>query len=101
MPTLRGLTREQKAHEFLYWEFHERGFNQAALHQGRWKGIREGSLAAPLALYDLRSDVTEKTNVAAQHPEVVARIDAFLTTARSDNPDWQPRAAAPMKAKQR
>ena len=101
VPTLRGLTREQKAHEFLYWEFHERGFNQAALHQGRWKGIREGSLAAPLALYDLRSDVTEKTYVAAQHPEVVARIDAYLTTARSDNPDWQPRAAAPMKAKQR
>lgn len=88
--TLAGRAREQKQHEFLYWEFHERGFHQAALFQGRWKGIRERSLKAPLALYDLKNDVAEKTNVATQHPEIVAKIDAYLKTARLESPDWMP-----------
>lgn len=99
-PTLRGATREQRAHEFLYWEFHERGFNQAALYQGRWKAIREGTPTAPLALYDLRHDIAEKTNVAAKHPDVLARIDAYLKTARSENPDW-PERAAPSEGRKR
>jgi arylsulfatase A-like enzyme len=89
-PTLRG-GGDQRAHEFLYWEFHERGFSQAALYQGRWKGIRERSLSAPVALYDLREDIGERTDVAARHPEIAARIDAYLKTARSDSPDWKPR----------
>jgi arylsulfatase A-like enzyme len=87
-PTLLGRTSGQAEHEFLYWEFHERGFSQAALYQGRWKGIRERSLSAPLALYDLQNDVAETTDVAAKHPEIAARIDAYLKTARSDSPDW-------------
>ncbi len=88
-PTLAGRSGQAR-HEFLYWEFHERGFNQAALYLGRWKGIRERGLASPLALYDLQTDVAEKTNVAARHPEIVAKIEAYLQTARSDSPDWVP-----------
>ncbi|MGH7959097.1 MAG: arylsulfatase [Opitutaceae bacterium] len=99
-PTLNGKAREQKQHEFLYWEFHERGFHQAALYQGRWKGIRERTLAAPLALYDLKNDVAEKTNVAARHPEIVAKIDAYLKTARLESADWSPKEAAVTSAKQ-
>jgi arylsulfatase A-like enzyme len=101
VPVLRGTTRAQKAHEFLYWEFHERGFNQAALYKGRWKAIRGGGPTAPLALYDLRHDIGEKTNVAANNPELLARIDAYLKTARSENPDWPARAAAPANPKKR
>jgi arylsulfatase A-like enzyme len=93
-PTLLGKSREQKPHEFIYWEFHERGFHQAALYQGRWKGIRQRSLTAPLALYDLKSDVAEKTNVASRHPDIVAKIDAYLKTARLESPDWMPSSAA-------
>ena len=43
VPTLMDQPDRQPCHEFLYWEFHERGFRQAALYQGRWKGIRAGS----------------------------------------------------------
>ena len=43
VPTLLGKSAAQPQHEFLYWEFHEGGFKQAALYQGRWKGIRSGS----------------------------------------------------------
>jgi arylsulfatase A-like enzyme len=88
--TLRG-TAGQPSHEFLYWEFHERGFSQAALYQGRWKGIRERARSAPLALYDLHNDIGEHTDVAEKHPEVAARVDAFLKTARTDSADWMPR----------
>jgi arylsulfatase A-like enzyme len=87
-PSLLGRPSGQQEHEFLYWEFHERGFSQAALYQGRWKGIRERSLSGPMALYDLKHDVAEKTNVAAEHPEIAAKIDAYLKTARSESPDW-------------
>jgi arylsulfatase A-like enzyme len=88
VPTLLGRSSDQEQHEFLYWEFHERGFSQAVLYQRRWKGIRERSLSAPIALYDLKDDIAEKTDVAAEHPEIAAKIDAYLKTARSESLDW-------------
>lgn len=88
VPTLFDKPAEQQNHEFLYWEFHEGGFKQAALYEGRWKGIRGGGPQAPLELYDLRSDIAEKTNVATDHPDIVAKFDAYLATARRDSPDW-------------
>ncbi|HVA49440.1 MAG TPA: arylsulfatase [Pirellulales bacterium] len=97
--TLFGRPAEQREHEFLYWEFHEGGFKQAAIYQGRWKGIRSGGPDAPVAVYDLQTDIGEKTNVAAEHPEIAAKIGAYLATARSDSPDWKPRWQGPQKAK--
>jgi arylsulfatase A-like enzyme len=101
VPTLLGQDTHQKSHEFLYWEFHERGFSQAALYQGRWKGLRERDPRAPLALYDLSQDIGEKNNIAAKQPDLVARIDAYLKTARSESADWPIRAgqAAEKKTK--
>ncbi len=89
-PTLSGATRAQKQHEFLYWEFHEGGFKQAALYQGRWKGIRSGDPDAPVVLYDLRNDIAEQTNVAAEHPEIAKKVGNYLRTARTELPEWTP-----------
>jgi arylsulfatase A-like enzyme len=92
VPTLLGQpAAEQPRHEFLYWEFHEGGFRQAALYQGRWKGVRSGGPDAPIVLYDQRTDIAERTNVAAEHPDIVSRLDDYLKSARHDSPDWQPR----------
>ena len=88
VPTLLGESNKQQQHEFLYWEFHERGFSQAVLYQGRWKGIRLRSAAAPLVLYDLQKDLGEEHDVAAQHPEIVAKLAKYLASARSESPDW-------------
>ena len=93
VPTLLGKPDEQASHEFLYWEFHERGFSQAALYQGRWKGIRERRPDATMALYDLKNDIGETSNVAAEHPEIAARLDDYLKTARSDSADWPVKGA--------
>jgi arylsulfatase A-like enzyme len=98
-PVLLGKPGEQQQHEFLYWEFHEGGFKQAALYQGRWKGIRSGAPDAPVELYDEQNDIGEKTDVAAEYPEIAAKIGAYLASARNDSPDWKPVWQTPKKAK--
>lgn len=89
-PTLVGQARTQLQHEFLYWEFHEGGFRQAALFENRWKGIRTGGPDKPVVLYDLKTDIAEKTNVAEQYPEIASKIEKYLATARTDLPEWRP-----------
>ena len=94
LPTLLG--ESQKPHEFLYWEFFERGFQQAVRHQ-QWKALRLKQ-GAPLELYDVIDDLVEENDVAAEHPEVVARIEAYLKTARTASAYW-PRVVQQTRAK--
>jgi arylsulfatase A len=81
---LRGET--QRTHDFFYWEFHERGFQQA-VRMGRWKAVRPAK-DATLELYDLTADPRERANVAAAHPDVVKKIEEYLRTARTDSAQW-------------
>lgn len=89
LPALTGQG-DQLAHEFLYWEFHEGGFRQAALLEGRWKGIRSGGPDRAIRLHDLKLDVAEQKDVAAEHPEAAKRLGEYLSTARTDSADWLP-----------
>jgi len=77
---------QTNAHDFLYWEFHEQGFQQAA-RSGDWKVVRPQA-DEPLELYDLSKDVAEKKDVAKQHPEIVARFEKYLKTARTESALW-------------
>jgi arylsulfatase A-like enzyme len=81
---LRG--QSQPAHEFMYWEFHERG-SQQAVRMGRWKAVRLAKDSA-LEIYDLDADPREQTNVAAANPKVVAKIETYLKTARTESTQW-------------
>jgi arylsulfatase A-like enzyme len=85
-------------HECLYWEFHERGFQQAA-RMGDWKAVRLKTDGA-LELYNLKTDPGEKQNVAAQNPEVVAKLEAWLKTARADSEHWPIKPASRTAADQ-
>jgi arylsulfatase A-like enzyme len=80
--------RTQKPHDFLYWEFHEGGFAQA-IRMGDWKFIRRpyGKEPAP-ELYNLKTDIGEKKNVAAEQKEIVAKIEEYLKTARTESKEW-------------
>jgi arylsulfatase A-like enzyme len=89
LPALTGQG-DQLAHEFLYWEFHEGGFRQAALLEGRWKGIRSGGPDRAIRLHDLKLDVAEQKDVAAEHPEAAKRLGEYLSTARTESADWIP-----------
>lgn len=93
LPTLLGHADQQKQHDFLYWEFHERGFEQAVLMRdpanagnAGWKAVRHPN--RPLELYNLKTDLGEKTNVAADHPDIIAKITAYLATARTDSAEF-------------
>ena len=83
-PALLG--QPQRGHDFFYWEFHERGFQQA-VRMGDWKAVRLAK-DKPLELYDLKTDPAELRDVAASQPAIVAKIEAYLKTARTDSPNW-------------
>lgn len=80
-PTLLG--KKLKARKLLYREFGGYG-GQQAVWMGRWKGIRQNivrkSNKTPLKieLYDLKKDIAESKDVAADNPKVVARIKKLM-----------------------
>ncbi len=86
LPTLTGKPAEQKQHDYFYWEFFERGFQQA-VREGDWKGIRLKQ-GEPLELYELAADPEEKNNVAAANPGIVARLEERLRTCRTKTAKW-------------
>jgi len=92
VPTLLGRGR-QKQHEYLYWELHEGGSTQA-VRLGRWKAVRLAP-GKPLELYDLAADLGEQHNLAADHPDVIARIEKILRQARTDEATWPLQTVAP------
>jgi arylsulfatase len=82
-PTLFGKPEEQRQHDFLYWEFPGYG-GQQAVRMGPWKGVRQDMLrrANPdplkIELYNLETDIGETTDVAAENPETLAKIEAIM-----------------------
>lgn len=89
VPTLLG-TGEQPPHEYLYWELHERS-GQQAVRMGKWKGVRlrvRKDPNGPIELYDLERDPSEMRNVAADHPEVVAKLAEIMAQAREPSDTW-------------
>lgn len=99
-PLLRGTSGAKSPHEalFFYW-----GRHLEALRSGPWKlhfphayrtptGQR-GADGKPgpyaqakieLALFNLETDIGEKMNVAAKHPDVVERLKALADKMRDD-----------------
>jgi arylsulfatase A-like enzyme len=90
VPTLLGRDSKQKKHEFLYWEFHEQGKRQA-VRMGDWKGVRQDVAKnpdGPIELYNLKDDIGEQHNIAGRHPEVVAKIEQLMKSARTPSENW-------------
>ena len=85
LPTLLGQSQDL-AQRFLYWEFHERGFKQAA-RWGPWKAIRLG-FGQPLQLFHLEDDIGESHDVANRYPEVVEKLTFFLDHERTESTHW-------------
>ncbi len=89
LPTLLGRG-EQRRHEFLYWEYHERGGSQA-VRLGDWKAVRQKIMAradGPIELYDLAGDAGEQENIAAAHPDVVAKVAGLFVSARTPSKEF-------------
>ena len=93
-PTLLGKT--QPARPFLYRESQAYD-GQQCVRVGNWKAIRTNLHPRPAAkdktpgaieLYDLKNDPTESKNVAAQHPDVVAKMAAILKEQHVPSKLW-------------
>jgi arylsulfatase A-like enzyme len=87
LPTLLGNPENQKEHEYMYWEFHERGGRQA-VRKGDWKLVKYNVLdpeKTTTELYNLSTDLGEKNNVAAQHPEIVEKLSEIMKNARTES----------------
>lgn len=83
----------QKQHEFLYWEYG----SQTAVRMGKWKAIqpkRDG----PWELYDLDADISETKDVAAQHPDVLAKM---IDHAKASHQPWVPGTFATKELQER
>jgi arylsulfatase A-like enzyme len=90
VPTLMGEPKQQRKHEFLYWEFHERGGKQA-VRMGKFKAVRlnvHKNPDSPLELYNLQDDLGEERGIAALHPELIAKMEAYMKTAHTDSANW-------------
>ena len=73
LPTLLGHDDRQRQHEFLYWEFHET--DQIAVRAGDWKMVVVKGVPR---LYNLADDISETRDIAAQHPDIVARLTDII-----------------------
>ena len=82
------------------------GYDLQAVRQGRWKlaiapqsegmNAKKGpKLAAGLRLYDLDAEIGEQTDVAAQHPEVVAKLKALADKMAAEIGGKEPTARRP------
>lgn len=85
LPTLLGEPRSQAQHPYLYWEFYEGAFKQAARWQ-QWKAVRIKGAATEL--YDLRQDLAEAHNLAGDHADIVARLEGFMSEAHVESVNW-------------
>ena len=87
MPTLLG--ERQPDPEFLYFEYPERGGQQAVM-SGVWKAVRPTLKQDPskIELYRLTDDPGEQHDLAAERPEVVSRMERLLTEQHVPSADF-------------
>jgi arylsulfatase A-like enzyme len=93
VPELLGAKaagREQARHQFMYWElpvFESGRFREEiprqAVRMGQWKAVRPEP-GGRLELYNLEDDIGETRDLAAERPRVMARIEEYLRTARTE-----------------
>jgi arylsulfatase A-like enzyme len=79
LPTMLGKGELQQKHEYLYFEYPEKG-GQVAIRMGDWKGVRtnvRANIHAPWQLYNLKTDVGEQHDVASEHPDIIAMLSSI------------------------
>jgi len=84
MPVLKG---KKLVNRMLYWEqFPRKGLSQA-VRFGNWKAVRM-NLDQKWMLFNLKTDPAETQDVATQNPKVIAQINTYITTARTESECW-------------
>ena len=87
LPTLLGNKKQQKSHNYLYWEFTEGERDAQAVRNGNWKLIYIYKTDT-WELYNLAEDIGEENNVLADHPEIVEKLKGYMEEAHVYDPDY-------------
>ncbi|MGE9311573.1 arylsulfatase [Niabella sp. CJ426] len=79
LPEILGNEKQQKQHDYLYFEYPEYG-GQQAVGMGHWKAVRMNLMKGNIVteLYDLSTDIKEQKNIAQQHPDIVSKMEAIM-----------------------
>jgi arylsulfatase len=59
---------------------------------GKWKAIQlnlHNDADSPIRLYDLDADLAEQHDLAAEHPELVARFRKIFAEAHKPSETWR------------
>jgi arylsulfatase A-like enzyme len=100
-PILLGQSKESAREAHYYFS----GYDLQAVRQGRWKlalspqpegmGKQADKTPPGLRLYDLDAEIGEQTDVAAQHPEVVAKLKVLADKMAAEIGGKTPTARRP------
>ncbi|WP_374755177.1 arylsulfatase [Dyadobacter jejuensis] len=93
LPELLGKKNQQKKHEYLYFEYPEKG-GQLAIRLGKWKGVKvnlKNNPGNPWQLFDLETDRNETNDLAVKHPDILKKMDAIVKKEHTETPvkKWQ------------
>lgn len=102
-PLLFGQTKESQREAHYYFS----SYNLQAVRQGPWKlalmtqasgktkGAVDDDARVNPRLYNLDQEINEQTNLAAQHPDIVARLTALATRMTAEIGGTEPTARRP------
>ena len=85
-PLIEGRAGATSPHEaFFYYRLEQ----LQAVRCGRWKLVvphrdMNAKVDVPLALYDLKADIGETTDVSARYPSIVKRLQGLIERMRED-----------------
>ena len=86
LPTLLGM-KDQREHEFLYWEFYEKR-GRKAVRKDQWKAVQyeiKDNPDAPVMLFNLLADPGEEQDMASEYPQLVVQMKKMMEQAHTDS----------------
>ncbi|WP_236980709.1 arylsulfatase [Membranihabitans maritimus] len=87
VPILTGNEENQKVHDYLYWEFHERG-GRIAVRKGDFKLVHYNVLKPDeekIQLFNIAQDPGEKNDLSEDHPEIVMELTEIAKNSRTES----------------
>lgn len=93
LPTLLG--KQQKQHEYLYWEFNQ---NQV-LRYGKWYVHKANGRKTEL--YDLPADPGQHNDLSTKYPEIVRKAEEIMRKSHTPSDVWPSPGETPEAFEQR
>ena len=87
LPTLLGELQPDRP--YLYREFPAYG-GQQSIRVGDWKAVRQNISKGNLQieLYNIAQDISERNDVASDHPDLVKKLAAMMESARTPSEEF-------------